>query len=62
MEENNMDSLTTNTPAPTVSTEATQPVQQAQPDKSARFKEKAGLSTLFQTNFFRLFFRYCTGV
>lgn len=87
-----MDSLTTNTPAPTVSTEATQPVQQAQPDKSARFKEKAenqaskvmaeieklqklsnkkyytysteqiGLSTLFQTNFFRLFFRYCTGV
>ena len=36
-----MDSLTTNTPAPTVSTEATQPVQQAQPDKSARFKEKA---------------------
>lgn len=21
-----------------------------------------GLSTLFQTNFFRLFFRYCTGV
>lgn len=41
MEENEMDSLTTNTPAPTVSTEATQPVQQAQPDKSARFKEKA---------------------
>ena len=41
MEENNMDSLTTNTPAPTVSTEATQPVQQAQPDKSARFKERA---------------------
>ena len=25
-------------------------------------KELAGLSTLFQTNFFRLFFRYCTGV
>ena len=23
---------------------------------------KGGLSTLFQTNFFRLFFRYCTGV
>ena len=23
---------------------------------------EAGLSTLFQTNFFRLFFRYCTGV
>ena len=23
---------------------------------------KTGLSTLFQTNFFRLFFRYCTGV
>lgn len=22
----------------------------------------SGLSTLFQTNFFRLFFRYCTGV
>ena len=41
MEENKMDSITTNTPAPTVSTEATQPVQQAQPDKSARFKEKA---------------------
>lgn len=41
MEENNIDSLTTNTPAPTVSTEAIQPVQQPQPDKSARFKEKA---------------------
>lgn len=41
MEENKMDSITTNTPASTVSTEATQPVQQAQPDKSARFKEKA---------------------
>ena len=26
------------------------------------FKGKDGLSTLFQTNFFRLFFRYCTGV
>ena len=25
-------------------------------------KPDAGLSTLFQTNFFRLFFRYCTGV
>ena len=25
-------------------------------------KETGGLSTLFQTNFFRLFFRYCTGV
>ena len=25
-------------------------------------KEISGLSTLFQTNFFRLFFRYCTGV
>ena len=25
-------------------------------------KEHDGLSTLFQTNFFRLFFRYCTGV
>ena len=24
--------------------------------------EQNGLSTLFQTNFFRLFFRYCTGV
>lgn len=23
---------------------------------------ETGLSTLFQTNFFRLFFRYCTGV
>ena len=28
-----------------------------------QFKDrKLGLSTLFQTNFFRLFFRYCTGV
>ena len=37
-----MDTLkVASTPAPTVSTEATQPVQQAQPDKSARFKEKA---------------------
>ena len=25
-------------------------------------KNNNGLSTLFQTNFFRLFFRYCTGV
>lgn len=25
-------------------------------------EEIFGLSTLFQTNFFRLFFRYCTGV
>ena len=25
-------------------------------------KTESGLSTLFQTNFFRLFFRYCTGV
>lgn len=25
-------------------------------------QELPGLSTLFQTNFFRLFFRYCTGV
>ena len=25
-------------------------------------KVMIGLSTLFQTNFFRLFFRYCTGV
>ena len=25
-------------------------------------KAMDGLSTLFQTNFFRLFFRYCTGV
>lgn len=24
--------------------------------------DNIGLSTLFQTNFFRLFFRYCTGV
>ena len=24
--------------------------------------QTSGLSTLFQTNFFRLFFRYCTGV
>ena len=28
----------------------------------AETKGKFGLSTLFQTNFFRLFFRYCTGV
>ena len=33
-----MDSITTNTPAPTVSTEATQPVQQAQPDKLDRLQ------------------------
>ena len=26
------------------------------------YKVGTGLSTLFQTNFFRLFFRYCTGV
>ena len=25
-------------------------------------ERECGLSTLFQTNFFRLFFRYCTGV
>jgi ABC-type transport system involved in multi-copper enzyme maturation permease subunit len=25
-------------------------------------RDGIGLSTLFQTNFFRLFFRYCTGV
>ena len=32
-------------------------------DKQLKYiKEYAGLSTLFQTNFFRLFFRYCTGV
>lgn len=35
-------------------------------EKVGYFKEdeklEAGLSTLFQTNFFRLFFRYCTGV
>ena len=32
--------------------------------KTPQNKEKnlVGLSTLFQTNFFRLFFRYCTGV
>ena len=29
---------------------------------SLNTKEQFGLSTLFQTNFFRLFFRYCTGV
>ena len=27
-----------------------------------KFMDYIGLSTLFQTNFFRLFFRYCTGV
>lgn len=32
-------------------------------DKGLLIEEvAAGLSTLFQTNFFRLFFRYCTGV
>ncbi len=30
--------------------------------QSIRRYEQGGLSTLFQTNFFRLFFRYCTGV
>ena len=30
--------------------------------QNPRIKEQNGLSTLFQTNFFRLFFRYCTGV
>lgn len=29
-------------------------------NNSAKLED--GLSTLFQTNFFRLFFRYCTGV
>lgn len=28
----------------------------------AKREVEIGLSTLFQTNFFRLFFRYCTGV
>ena len=28
----------------------------------AVYEVELGLSTLFQTNFFRLFFRYCTGV
>ena len=32
------------------------------PDGTIYCWVKAGLSTLFQTNFFRLFFRYCTGV
>lgn len=36
-----MDSITTNTTTPVIGAEATQPVQQPQPDKSARFKEKA---------------------
>ena len=31
-------------------------------DEIKKVDEKDGLSTLFQTNFFRLFFRYCTGV
>lgn len=31
-------------------------------DRHAVKAVKGGLSTLFQTNFFRLFFRYCTGV
>ena len=30
--------------------------------KASEIEPKDGLSTLFQTNFFRLFFRYCTGV
>ena len=31
-------------------------------DEQEKEIEEIGLSTLFQTNFFRLFFRYCTGV
>lgn len=31
-------------------------------DDSKLLKDRSGLSTLFQTNFFRLFSRYCTGV
>ena len=31
-------------------------------EESDRMQLLNGLSTLFQTNFFRLFFRYCTGV
>lgn len=31
-------------------------------EKKKPVEEDRGLSTLFQTNFFRLFFRYCTGV
>ena len=30
--------------------------------EQGKTKKDFGLSTLFQTNFFRLFFRYCTGV
>ena len=30
--------------------------------KFALSRMRGGLSTLFQTNFFRLFSRYCTGV
>ena len=30
--------------------------------ETANLIREDGLSTLFQTNFFRLFFRYCTGV
>lgn len=32
------------------------------PNNSIESIGMIGLSTLFQTNFFRLFFRYCTGV
>ena len=39
----------------------TVPVVGGKPYKDAG-KPNIGLSTLFQTNFFRLFFRYCTGV
>ena len=33
-----------------------------QEDRTYSYHIGNGLSTLFQTNFFRLFFRYCTGV
>lgn len=37
-------------------------VKKVSQDAVEKGKEIFGLSTLFQTNFFRLFFRYCTGV
>ena len=36
--------------------------KKSQPVGYENAKVMIGLSTLFQTNFFRLFFRYCTGV
>ena len=41
----------------------TKVVYTAEDEQGFTFRQiNDGLSTLFQTNFFRLFFRYCTGV